>query len=119
METSKKEALVAAGINCDAALERFMGSEAMLNRFLKKFLADENYGKLTEAAESGAAGDMLAASHTLKGICGNLAFETLFDLFTRQVQTLRDGDTQAAVDMMPEITEEYGKVTEAIRANCE
>ena len=37
METSKKEALVAAGINCDAALERFMGSEAMLNRFLKKF----------------------------------------------------------------------------------
>ena len=37
MEQAKKEMLAAAGIDAEDALERFMGSEALLTRFLGRF----------------------------------------------------------------------------------
>ena len=46
MDALKKERLAAAGIDVDGALERFMGNDALLERFLKKFLADGNYAAL-------------------------------------------------------------------------
>ena len=118
MESEKKAVLIAAGIQCDEALERFMGNESMLEKFLKKFLDDGNYKNLVQAAQNGSAEEMLTAAHTLKGVCGNLAFGSLFTLLTQQVQALRDGRTDAAIGMMAEITDEYGKVTAAIREQC-
>ena len=38
----------------------------------------------------------LAASHTLKGVCGNLSMTALFDLLTRQVAAFRAGDWEGA-----------------------
>ena len=35
MDALKKERLAAAGIDVDGALERFMGNDALLERFLK------------------------------------------------------------------------------------
>ena len=118
MDELNKNRLIAAGINVDEALERFMGSEAMFKRFMVKFLADVNYNGLIAAAEAEDTEEMIRTSHNLKGVCGNLAFNILFDLFNRQVQALRGGDLQAAIDLMPEIATEYDKVTSAIRENC-
>ncbi len=114
-----KDNLRAAGINVDEALDRFMGNERMLNKFLLKFLNDGNYAKLREAVDEGSADKMLEASHTLKGVCGNLAFTELFKLFDRQVKAIREGDLQAAGDLMCTIAEEYEKVTSAIESNCQ
>ena len=41
-----KQQLADAGMDVADALERLMGSEALLERLLKKFLEDENYQKL-------------------------------------------------------------------------
>ena len=46
----------------------------------------------------------LAASHTLKGMTGNLSMTVLFDLFSRQVEAIRGGDWERAVSLMDEIT---------------
>ena len=46
MDSQIKAGLMAAGVDVDEALERFMGSEAMLSRFLKKFPADQGFAPL-------------------------------------------------------------------------
>ena len=52
MDTSVREKLESAGIDVAGALERFMGNDALLERFLKKFPDDPNYGKLRAAIEN-------------------------------------------------------------------
>ena len=71
MDSQIKAGLMAAGVDVDEALERFMGSEAMLSRFLKKFPADQGFATLTAALEAGDHEGAVNAAHTLKGLCGN------------------------------------------------
>ena len=114
MDALRKDRLVAAGIDVDDALERFMGSEALFIRFLNKFLSDPNFEKLQAAIEGNRPEDALAAAHTLKGICGNLSMQVLFGLFTRQVSAMRAGDWALAAGMMDEIIPAYHKAVAAI-----
>ena len=114
MDKAKKDRLTAADIDVDGALERFMNNEALLERFLRKFPADPNYEKLTAAFAAGDREEALTASHTLKGVCGNLSMPALFSLFTRQVEALRAGDWTAAAALMEEIRPAYARAREAI-----
>lgn len=114
MDNMKKQRLTDAGIDISEALGRFMGNENMLERFLDKFLKDPNYEKLVAALEADDPEAALAASHTLKGVCGNLSMTKLFDLLTEQVKKFRSGDFCGAKEMMPEITRAYDGVTAAI-----
>lgn len=114
MDQMKREQLEAAGIDVAGALERFMNNENLLERMLKKFLTDANYQKLLEAAEKQDAQQGLEASHTLKGLCGNLSMTALASLFTRQVELFRSDDSQGAFAMLPEISEAYRQVTDCI-----
>lgn len=117
MDALKKERLAAAGIDVDGALERFMGNDALLERFLKKFLTDSNYAALSAAVAAGDPAAALTASHTLKGVSGNLSMPELFRLLTCQVEALRAGDWAKAAGLMPEIDRAYEMVVRAIEAN--
>ena len=66
----------------------------------------------------GDAEAALAASHTLKGVCGNLSMTALFDLLTRQVAAFRAGDWEGAVALLEQIDQAYARVTAAIREAC-
>ena len=114
MDALKKERLAAAGIDVDGALERFMGNDALLQRFLGKFLTDPNYAALAAAVEAGDLKGALTASHTLKGVCGNLSMPELFRLLTCQVEALRANDWNRAASLMPDISRAYGTVVRAI-----
>ena len=103
------------GFNTDGAIERFMGNEALYIKMLKKFLDDTTFSKLTEAVSEESGQAALEASHTLKGICGNLSIENLFELFAEQVVLMRADKWKEAYAMMPEITETYTSVTETLR----
>ena len=118
MDEARKQALRAAGIDVEAALARMMGSEALLARLLKKFLDDANCEKLHSAISVGDREAALAASHTLKGVCGNLSMTALFDLLTRQVAAFRAGDWEGAVALLEQIDQAYARVTAAIREAC-
>ena len=116
MDTLKKERLISAGIDVDGVLERFMGNESLLERMLKKFVSDGNYARLLTAVEQKDPEEALRASHTLKGLCGNLSMTALLPLFTRQVELFRAGDPEGAYALLPEITSAYLRVIEAINS---
>lgn len=108
--------LISAGIDVESAVRRFMGNEALYAKMLRKFLDDKNYENLGEAISLDNRSDALAASHTLKGLCGNLSMDGLYKLFTEQVVLFRAEKWEEACGMMPEISENYAKITDAIKA---
>lgn len=116
MNPIDKQVLVDAGIDVDGALERFMGSEALLVRFLRKFPADPNFSALETALAAGDCDGAFTAAHTLKGVCGNLSITALFEAVSRQTEQLRAGDLAAAAAMMPALTAQYQDVCRAIQA---
>ncbi len=116
MTSTAKAQLEAAGIDVSGALSRFMGNESLLERFLKKFLTDENYSHLQEALSGNDLNGAITAAHTLKGLCGNLSMTDLFELFSRQVALFRNDDLAGGTAMMEEISQAYEKTVEAITA---
>ncbi len=115
MQAPERERLGRAGINVSDALERFMGNDALLERFLKKFLSDPNYEKLTAAIDAGDQETALTAAHTLKGVCGNLGMSELFDLLTKQVAAFRADRWEDAANLMPDISLAYERVVEELK----
>lgn len=115
MTPERRKQLEAAGIDIESALERMMGSVALLERLLGKFLDDPQYPALRAALEAGDMERAVSAAHTLKGVCGNLSMTGLYGLFTRQVDALRAGDLPLAQGIMEEIAPVYEQVTAAIR----
>lgn len=115
MQADKREKLEKAGIDVSGALERFMGNDALLERFLNKFLSDTNYEKLAAAIDAGDQETALTVAHTLKGVCGNLAMTELFELLTNQVAAFRAGGWEEGKSLMPNITLAYEKVVDAVR----
>ena len=101
------DGLKAAGIQIEEALERFMDSEAMFERFLGKFLEDETYRQLKEALEKGDIETSIMKSHTLKGVTGNLSMKPLYQLTSRQVELLRAGQLEEARELMADIDRAY------------
>ena len=114
MTRERRAALEAAGVDVDQALERMMGSEALLERLLGKFLEDTQFTALRSALDAGDGAGAVVASHALKGVCGNLSMTRLFGLFTRQVEALRRGETAEALSLMEEIGPAYDDVRAAI-----
>ena len=114
MTTERRDRLIAAGLDLDGALERVLGSEALLERLLGKFTADKNFDALGSALAGGDAQRAYAAAHTLKGVCGNLSMTALYELFTRQSDALRRGDLDAGAALMGEIAPAYERMAAAI-----
>ncbi len=100
MDQTRKARLEAGGIMVDEALERFMGNEAMLERYLQKFLSEKSYAMLRDSLASNdweAAG---RAAHTLKSICGTIGCEAMQELVILQERHIRAGEWKEAVGMI-------------------
>ncbi len=104
-----------AGIDIADLMKRLMQNASLVKILVKKFLEDKNYLLLLEAFEQGDMRSAESASHTLKGICGNLSLKSLFALFQEQVNLIRTDESQKAADMMPKISEEYEKTVSHIK----
>lgn len=107
--------LINAGVDVNSAIERFVGNEQLFAKMLKQFLDEPSYGKLCAAIADNDEKEALAASHTLKGLCGNLSLTRMFELFSQQVALIRANDWDKAVGMMPEISKGYEEMTAAIK----
>ena len=107
--------LMDAGIDAESALNRMMGSEALLERLFRRFLEDGNFSAPSAAIEAGDREGALTASHTLKGMCGNLSMDRLYSLFSGQVDLMRAGDWEEAVNLMPRIREAYDEAVSAVK----
>lgn len=107
MEKAVQEKLENAGVDISAALERFLGNEDLLIQFLRKFSEDKNYYAFQEAMQKRQFGDAFKAIHNLKGLCGNLSIIPLFETVSIEVEFLRNGENEAAMDFVPEVEEKY------------
>lgn len=115
MLAEKKTLLEQGGIDIDSALARFMGNEAMLERYLQKFLNEESYSSLRDAVNAQDWETAARAAHTLKSVCGTLGCTRMAELVIRQEQLLRSGEREAASAMMPEITACYDGICSLLR----
>ena len=114
-EKMDRQILMDAGIDVESALNRMMGSEALMKRLFLKFLEDESYAALAAGVGQGDREAALKASHTLKGMCGNLSMDRLYGLFSAQVDLIRGGSWDAAAALMPQINAAYEEAVSAIR----
>ncbi len=101
------EKLTKAGIDVDGLINRLMGNASLVRVFIKKFVEDTTFENLKKAFDDNDMKAAEMASHTLKGMCGNLSLGELYGLFTEQVNHIRSGEYKKAEEMMPELVELY------------
>ena len=110
MDQARKTKLEAGGVNVNSALERFMGNEAMAERYWQKFLDEKSYATLRSAIAAIDRETAAMAAHTLKSVCGTLGCEAMQELVIRQERHIRAGEWEEAVGMMPEISLAYERI---------
>lgn len=115
MEDVFRQKLLDAGVNIETAMERFMNNEQLLERFLKKFPQDTNYKELLAAVEEKRYEDAFKAAHTLKGVCGNLSLDSLYENVCTVVELLRSGKGEEIDSELPKVKAEYERVVEILK----
>lgn len=116
MDAQKKASLEGAGINVKVALDRFMGNEKMLDKYLNRFLTEKSYAALEAAVAADDQKAAEAAAHTLKSVCGTLGCEAMQQMVVAQEAAMRGGDWSVAIAMMPQVAEAYKKVCDGLKA---
>lgn len=107
----------ALGGNYDEVLKRMMNSEAMLKKFVLKFLDDGSYDLLKSSLAAGDGETSFRAAHTLKGVCQNLGLGKLAAESEELTELLRGGTIpEAAAPAMEKVTEAYCQTVDAIKA---
>ena len=105
-------------IDIDEALEeRFMDSEELYVRFLKKLEAANDLAAVADFAVQQNWPEVLRKAHNLKGVCGSLGLIRLQEQLAQLVKLLRSvGFTQKQVAaQLAEISPEWERTLACIR----
>ncbi|MCI9517781.1 MAG: Hpt domain-containing protein [Clostridia bacterium] len=106
------------GVDPTNVLQRFGGSEAMLGKFVKKFLADGTFVQLTEAVAKSDWEGTFRAAHTLKGLSGNFDFLKIHELSSKIVERYRAGDFDAIAPLFDELKVRYEETVNYLTEFC-
>lgn len=117
MKEQLRKALSSWGADMEGAVRRFAGNEALYEKFLYKFLQDATYESLSKAVEQNDTEEAMRASHTLKGITGNLGLNPLFSLCSDYVDAIRAGELSKLPDLYEKIQISYQAVTKILQEN--
>lgn len=122
MDDKFKKQLEENGADVETTLKRFMGNEAIYQKFLGKFPADPNYTNLGANLESGAFEEAYKCAHALKGVVGNLGLTPIFQKVSDLVEELRNKaadevDAARANELWQEIKTVYEKFIAIINEN--
>ena len=107
-----ENALRAAGIDYDAALARFMGKQAIYEKYLRKLPEDAH---MDAAFEQQDDAELLEQVHAIKGMTGTLGITGLFEQSTAIVALLRAGTREGLQEKMTSLKQEWDRVCETIR----
>ena len=78
------------GANVDEGLQRCMNNEAFYLRMVSLFLQDKSFDALKANIEKGDLDEAFKASHALKGVLGNLALTSLYEIICETTELLRN-----------------------------
>ena len=101
-----KEFYTRIGGDAASVLDR-LGTEELIVRFVRKFPADGSYTQLCEAIVQGDVETAFRAAHTIKGLCLNLGFESLYRVDEALTEELRAGKLAEAAEQLPAVKEKY------------
>ena len=110
-----KDCYIKFGGDFDEVLGRLRREETV-QKFAFKFLDDKSFSLFESSIGSKDYEDALRAVHTLKGICQNLSFTRLFESSSLVTNALKENDWNKAVDMMPQLSNDYYEIVDIIRA---
>ena len=122
MEDKFKSQLVESGADVETTLKRFMGNEAIYQKFLGRFPDDPNYHNLGKNLEEGAFEAAYECAHALKGVVGNLGLTPIFDRVSDLVEELRnkapeDVNVERAKEEWQDVKKVYEKFIAIIKEN--
>lgn len=100
--------------DCDEVLSRLY-SEALVKKFLGKFLNDPSFQLLEDSMKAGNHEEAFRAAHTLKGVSQNLSLGKLYHSSHDMTEALRTKDYALAEQLMPVVEEAYAQTIAAIR----
>ncbi len=111
MDEGFKQRLVENGADVENTVKRFMGNEAMYEKFLKKFVYNSNYTGLEENISSGNYGEAFKCAHTLKGVSANLGLDPIFKAASELTEEFRGkADEEVNRERVQEIWQELQRV---------
>ncbi len=110
----KLEEWKALGVDTDGAVRRFAGNSSLYEKFLLKFLRDENYAKAERALSEKNWEQLFVSVHTLKGVSGNLGLNEIYAVCSQIVADLRSGGREAAAAAFPQLRDAYFRICSAL-----
>ena len=109
-----KECYNSIGADYEDVLRRLM-NERLVRKFVLKFLDDGSFGDLCRSLKEGNGEEAFRAAHTLKGVCQNLGFTSLYEAAHVLTEKLRGRQTDGCEELMNRVAEEYEKTVAAIK----
>jgi len=103
-----------AGADFQDAMNR-LGSEALIKRFALKFLQDGSYADLQAGLAEKDAEKAFRAAHTLKGVCANLGFESLYQVSSALTEKLRGREIKDCDGLYQAVTVQYERTVAALK----
>ena len=100
-----------------AQAKKQMTSEALVRRFIVRFLDDDSFGALCAAMEAGSRENAFRAAHTLKGVSGSLSLNRLYASASQLTELLRpEGGAipASACALFEEVKQDYRITADAI-----
>ncbi|MEY8401808.1 Hpt domain-containing protein [Oscillospiraceae bacterium 44-34] len=90
-------------------------SEALVQKFVGKFLADQSFQQLEDNLKVGNYDEAFRAAHTLKGVSQNLSFTRLYQSSHEITEALRTKNYELAVQLLPAVQADYEQTAQAIQ----
>ena len=114
MDAQTKSNLEYCGVDLKVTMERFMGREELLFKFLKKFENDESYKNLIQTMEDKQFESAFSHAHTLKGVAANLGLGNLTESASALTEKLRAKDYTDYEGMVEAIKKDYADAMDMI-----
>lgn len=101
-----------------------ISSDAIIEKFVLKFLNEPSYEALCSALAEGRYEDGFKAAHSMKGVCANLGFMRLMESSSKITEMLRGSesrqiDEEACKKQLECVSKDYEDVINSIKASME
>lgn len=116
MTATLADKLAPYGIDYVDAMDRFGDNAELYERLALKYLNDTHLVSLQAAIEAHEFSDGYSEAHALKGVAGNLSFADLFKTAALVSDALYAGESDAAIDYLPQVEAAHKLVIEGLEA---
>ena len=92
-------------------------NQRLIEKFVGKFLEDKSFETLCLQMECGNREQAFRAAHTLKGVCANLSFTSLYNsasLLTEELRAQTTSVSDKAFELLKSVRYDYEKTTDVI-----